>query len=209
MKKYIFEGKNLEEVTEKALKELNVKEEDTIIKILEEKNGLLKKSIKIEITTVQDIINFIKDTINKITSLMNINVNLEVRKREKNIEIKIFSDNNSILIGHEGRTLESLQNIIRQIVEKEVGNEYRIILDIENYRDKKVTNLERTAKRIAREVKTSGVEVKLEPMNSYERRIIHNILSKNKYVYTESTGEEPNRCVVIKLKENKEEKVEE
>ena len=201
MKKYVFEGKTLEETKTKALEELNVKEEDTIIKVLEEKQGLLKKSVKIEITTIQDIINYIKETINTIMSLMNINVNLEVRKRDNNIEIKIFSDHNSILIGRDGKTLESLQNIIRQVVNKEVENEYRIIIDIENYKEKKITNLERTAKRIAREVKTTKVEAKLEPMNSYERRVIHNALSKNKYVYTESVGEEPNRCVVIKLKE--------
>lgn len=205
MKKYIYEGKNFEEVKEKALKELNVKEEDTIINILEEKQGLLKKSIKIEVMTATDIINFIKETLNKITSLMNIKINLEVRRREENIEIKIFSDQNSILIGRDGRTLESLQNIIRQIVDRQVGNKYRIILDIENYREKKISNLERTAKRIAREVKITKVEVKLEPMNSYERRIIHNALSHNKFVYTESIGEEPNRCVVIKLKEKEEE----
>ena len=201
MKKYIFEGKNYDEVKEKALKELNIKEEDTIINILEEKQGLLKKSIKIEVITTTDIINYIKEVLNTITSLMNIEINLEVRKRENNIEIKIFSNQNSILIGREGRTLESLQNLIRQIVDKQIDNKYRIILDIENYRDKKVSNLERTAKRIAREVKNTKVETKLEPMNSYERRIIHNALSKNKYVYTESIGEEPNRCVVIKLKE--------
>ena len=201
MKKYIYEGKNFEEVKTKALQELDVKEEDTIINILEEKQGLLKKNVKIEITTVQDIINFIKETINKILDLMNISANLEVRRRDNNIEIKIFSDQNSILIGRDGRTLESLQNIVRQIVDRQIGNKYRIILDIENYRDKKITNLERTAKRIAREVKLTKVETKLEPMNSYERRIVHNALSKNKYVYTESVGEEPNRCVVIKLKE--------
>ena len=201
MKKYIFEGKNLEEVKEKALKELDVKEEDAIINILEEKQGLLKKSAKIEVITVQDIINFVKETINNILNLMNISANLEVRRRENNIEIKIFSEHNSILIGHEGRTLNSLQNIVRQIVSQEVGNQYRIMIDVENYRDKKVSNLERTAKRIAREVKLTKVETKLEPMNSYERRIVHNALSQNKYVYTESVGEEPNRCVVIKLKE--------
>ena len=201
MKKYIYEGKNFEEVKTKALQELDVKEEDTIINILEEKQGLLKKNVKIEITTVQDIINFIKETINKILDLMNISANLEVRRRDNNIEIKIFSEHNSILIGHEGRTLDSFQNIIRQIVSHEIDDKYRVMIDIENYRDKKVSNLERTAKRIAREVKLTKVETKLEPMNSYERRIVHNALSKNKYVYTESVGEEPNRCVVIKLKE--------
>ena len=202
MKKYVFEGKNYEEALEKAQKELNVSEENLVIRVIEEKQGILKKIVKIEVISLQDIINFIKETINTITSLMNINTNLEVRRRDKNIEIKIFSDNNSILIGKDGRTLSALQNLIRQILNQQIGvDEYKVLLDIENYKEKKVTNLERTAKRIAKEVANTKVEAKLEPMNSYERRIVHNILSKNKYVYTESIGEEPNRCVVIKLKE--------
>ena len=201
MKHYIFEGKTLEEAKEKAFKELKTPEENTIIKVLEEKQGLLKKSAKIEVIIENDIVNYLKDCLNQITTLMNIETNLEVRKRDKNIEIKIFSNQNPILIGKDGRTLESLQNILRQALLKEVGDEYKIILDIENYKEKKVSHLERTAKQIAREVARTKVEAKLDRMNSYERRIIHNALSKNKYVYTESIGEEPNRCVVIKPKE--------
>ena len=112
MKHYIFEAKTVEEAKEKALKELNIAEENAIINILEEKQGLLKKSAKIEVINTNEIVNHLKDCLNQITNLMNINTNLEVRKREKNIEIKIFSDQNSILIGRDGRTLESLQNII-------------------------------------------------------------------------------------------------
>ena len=204
MKKYIYEGKNFEDAKEKALKELNVTEENVSIKILEEKQGLLKKITKIEVILVQDIISFIKDTINKIMSLMNIETNLEVRRREKTIEIKIFSDHNPLLIGKDGKNLSSLQNIIKQIVNQQVSDEYKVILDIENYKERKTTNLERTARRIARVVAKTKVEAKLDPMNSYERRIIHNALTNNKYVYTESVGEEPNRCVVIKLKEKAE-----
>ena len=204
MKKYIYEGKNFEDAKEKALKELNVTEENVSIKILEEKQGLLKKITKIEVILVQDIISFIKDTINKIISLINIETNLEVRRREKTIEIKIFSDHNPLLIGKDGKNLSSLQNIIKQIVNQQVSDEYKVILDIENYKERKTTNLERTARRIAREVAKTKVEAKLDPMNSYERRIIHNALTNNKYVYTESVGEEPNRCVVIKLKEKAE-----
>ena len=205
MKKYIYEGKTKEEAIEKALKELKASEENLIIKILEEKNGLLKKSVKIEVIDVNDMINYIKEVLNQITSLMNIEINLEVRRREKNIEIKIFSDNNPILIGKNGRTLEALQNIVRQILYNQVEDEYKILLDVENYKDKRITNLERLAKRTAREVAKTKIETQLERMNSYERRIIHSTLSNNKYVYTESVGEEPNRCVVIKPKEEVEE----
>lgn len=201
MKKYNYEAKTKEEAINKALEELNTTEENIIVKVLEEKQGLLKKIVKIEVTKVNDLVDCLKECINKITSLMNIKVNLEVRIRENNIDMKIFSDNNSILIGKDGRNLESFQNILRQILLSNVESDYRLNLDIENYREKKVTNLERMAKKIAREVKLTKVEAKLDRMNSYERRIIHNTLSNNKYVYTESMGEEPNRYVVIKPKE--------
>lgn len=201
MKSYIFEAKTLDEAKEKALKELNISEENVIIKIKEEKQGILKKLVKIEVININDVINYLKDCLNKITSLMNIETNLEVRRRDKNIEIKIFSNENPILIGKDGKNLTSLQNILRQILLKEVGADYKLLLDIENYKEKKINNLEKIAKKIAREVAKTKTETKLDRMNSYERRIIHNALANNKYVYTESIGEEPNRYVVIKPKE--------
>ena len=202
MKKEIFIGKTLEEAKEKALSELNTTEENLIIKVISEKQGLLKKEVKIETITTNDLISYIKDSIKEITSLMNIEANLEVKRREKNINIEIFSNNNPLLIGKNGKTLSALQNIIRQIVDNEINNEYKIILDVENYKDRKIGRIEKIAKQIAREVKQTKVETKLEPMNSYERRAVHNVLSNNKFVYTESIGEEPNRCVVIKPKES-------
>ena len=201
MNTYIYEAKTFEEAINKALAELNITEDNLIIKSKEEKQGLLKKSVKLEVINVNELVNYLKESLSTIMNLMNIESNLEVRRREKNIEIKIFSNQNSILIGKEGRNLESLQNILRQILLKEEINDYKIILDIENYKEKKVTHLEWTVRQIAREVAKTKVEAKLDSMNSYERRIVHNALSKNKYVYTESVGEEPNRYVIIKPKE--------
>ena len=201
MNTYIYEAKTFEEAINKALAELNITEDNLIIKSKEEKQGLLKKSVKLEVINVNELVNYLKESLSTIMNLMNIESKLEVRRREKNIEIKIFSNQNSILIGKEGRNLESLQNILRQILLKEEINDYKIILDIENYKEKKVTHLERTVRQIAREVAKTKVEAKLDSMNSYERRIVHNALSKNKYVYTESVGEEPNRYVIIKPKE--------
>ena len=201
MKKYEYEGKTKEEAVEKALAELKINEKDLIINVLEEKSTLLKKNVKIEVINYNDLINYIKETILEITKLMGLSVNLEVRRREENITIKIFSDHNAVLIGKNGKVLEALQTIIRQIVQRETKEFISIILDVENYKDKKIRNLEFSAKKVAREVANTKVETKLDSMNSYERRIIHSILSNNKYVYTESVGEEPNRCVVIKPKE--------
>lgn len=201
MKKYTFEGKTIEEAKNKAISELNTTEDNLIIKVLSEKQGLLKKIAKIEVIKINDIINYLKDNIKEITSLMNIEANLEVKRRDKNINITIFSNNNSILIGKNGKTIGALQNIIRQIVSQEINDEYKIIIDVENYKERKLHTIEKIAKQVAREVAKTKVESKLESMNSYERRAVHNILANNKYVYTESIGEEPNRCVVIKPKE--------
>ena len=201
MKKFEFDGKTKEEAIEKALTELKVNEKDLIVNILEEKTSLLKKSVKIEVINYNDLIDFIKETIIEITKLMGLSVNLEVRRREENITIKIFSDHNAVLIGRNGKVLEALQTIVRQIIQKETKEFISVILDVENYKDKRIKNLEYLAKKVAKEVANTKVETKLDSMNSYERRIIHSVLTDNKYVYTESVGEEPNRCVVIKPKD--------
>ena len=201
MQKYIYEGKTFDDAKDKALSELKTVEENLIINILEEKNTLLKKYVKIEVINYNDIINYTKEVINEITKLMGLEVNLEVRRREENITIKIFSDHNAVLIGKNGNTIQALQTIVRQIIFKEINTNTSIILDVENYKEKKIKNIEYLAKKTAREVAKTKVEAKLDSMNSYERRIVHSILSDDKYVYTESIGEEPNRCVVIKPKE--------
>ena len=202
MKKYEYTGKTKEEAIEKATKELNVEEKNLIVNVLEEKNTLLKKNVKIEVIDYNDLIDYIKEVITEITKLMGATVNLEIRRREDNITIKIFSDHNAVLIGKNGYTVDALQTIIRQIVQNATKSYVGIISDIENYKDKKNKNIEYLAKKVAKEVANTKVEAKLDSMNSYERRTVHSILSENKYVYTESIGEEPNRCVVIKPKED-------
>ena len=198
MKKYIYEEKNLELAKEKALYELGLSSDKIIINDITEKNGLLKKTVSIEVITIQDVISYIKSTLLEILDLMNIKANLETKVRENRIEIKIFSDNNAILIGKNGKNMQALQTIIRQILKKDIKEKIHIIIDVENYKEKRIRNLEILDKKTAREVAKTKVETKLDSMNSYERRIIHNILNDNKYVYTESMGEEPNRYVVIK-----------
>ncbi len=198
MNKYIYEAKNYEEAVGKALTDLNTTEENLLIKILEEKNTLLKKIVKIEVVKYSDITSYLKDITTKILKEMGLTTNLEIKKRENHIDIKIFSDNNAILIGKNGKNINALQIILRQIINTQVSNQILLTVDVENYREKRNKNLEFLAKKIAQEVSRTQVETKLDNMNSYERRIIHNTLSDNKYVYTESIGEEPNRCVVIK-----------
>lgn len=201
MNKYNFEGKTFEEVKERALYELKESENNIIIKVIAEKNGLLKKSVTVEVIKYSDIINYVKETLTTIINLMNLNPTFEVKRRDNSINIKIYSDNNSILIGKNGRSIQALQLLIRQMLANKITNEVLINLDVENYKEKKLKSIEFLAKKIAREVSKTKVETKMDSMNSYERRVVHNLLSNNKYVYTESIGEEPNRCVVIKPKE--------
>lgn len=203
MKSYMYEGKNKEEAINKAVNELNTVRENLIVEVLEETKGIVKKKVVVKVIKQDEVVDCIKDTLNEITKLMGVNINLEVRKRDESISIKIFSDNNAILIGKNGRTISALQSLIKQMVYNVLEEKISIILDVENYKEKRIKSLEYLARNTAKEVSKTKIEAKLDSMNSYERRIIHEALSNNRYVYTESTGEEPNRCVVIKPKETK------
>ena len=198
MNKYYYEGKTKEQAEELALEELKVSKEDLIINSTEEKNNLLKKSVKIEVLNMNEIVAFIKDTINEIIKKMHAEANLEVRRRENSISITIFSDNNALLIGKNGKNISALQLLIRQMVNSNLKEPLSIVIDVGNYKEKRARNIEYLAKKLAREAYKTKTEITMDSMNSYERRIVHS--ADDKYVYTESIGEEPNRKVVIKLK---------
>ncbi len=146
-----------------------------------------------------------KERINELLTNMGISSQFETKVRDEQINIKMYSDKNNILIGKNGQTLMAIQAILRQQVYNEIGVYPYILLDVENYKEKKISRLERDAKRIAREVLKTKVDVKLDDMNSYERRIIHNALTKYKNLSTTSEGEEPNRHIVIRYIEKEEE----
>ena len=200
MNKYYYEGKTKEQAIEMAIEDLKVSEEDLIINKVEDKSSLLKKLVRIEVLNMNEVISFIKDTINEIISKMNTEANLEVRRRDNSISITIFSDNNAILIGKNGKNVSALQLLIRQMVNSNLKEPLSIIIDVGNYKEKRARNIEYLAKKLAREAYKTKTEITMDSMNSYERRIVHSALADDKYVYTESIGEEPNRKVVIKLK---------
>lgn len=203
MNKYYYEGKTREQAIELALEDLKISEEDLIINKEEEKSGLLKKNVTIEVLNINEIIAFIKETINEMIKKMSAEGNLEVRRRDENISITIFSDNNAILIGKNGKNITAMQLLIRQMVNSKLSKPLSIIIDVGNYKEKRAKSIEYLAKRLAREAYKTKTEITMDSMNSYERRIVHSVLADDKYVYTESIGEEPNRKVVIKLKEEK------
>ena len=201
MKKYTYQAKTFEEAKNQAMSDLMEQEENLYIKEIESTNKLFNKKSVIEVIKKDDVVESIKELIKGIVTDMGLTVNMEVKKREDSLNITLYTDNNAVLIGKNARTLDALTTIIKQSLYKDLGESYKFVLDIGEYKQKREWNLEKMAKSIAREVAKTKVEAKLEPMNSYERRIIHNTLGQNKKVYTESVGEEPNRCVVIKPKE--------
>lgn len=196
-----YTGKTLEEAINNAKIALQETENNLYIKELETKSGLFNKKVEIEVIRRDDVITFMKEYLKNLIENMGLKANLEVKKREDNVTFTIFSDNNSILIGKNGRTLDSITTIVKQVVYKELGKYFNFTIDIGEYKKERENRLERLAKKVAREVAYSKVEAKLDPMNSYERRIIHTILADNKKVTTESEGEEPNRYIVIKPRE--------
>lgn len=199
-----YEGKTENEVLEKALKELKLTAEDVMYKVEEQKGKLFKTaSIKLDLIPLAEIVEFTEDYLKQLLNDMGIETTFEVKIREKQIYIKMYSNNNPVLIGKNGQTLEALQNIIKNVISKSIGIYPIIILDVEDYKAKQERRIERLAKDTAREVLKTKIEARLDNMNSYERRIVHNILTDYKGIYTLSEGEEPNRCVVIKIKEDK------
>lgn len=198
----VYEGKNLNELKEKAFSDLNASENELYIRETEEVKGLLKtKKYKLEILTKDDVVKYIKNYIIDVAKNMGITVNIEAKKRENYIQINLFSENSSILIGKNGRTMEALQYLIKNSIYNKTGFKINVILDVEDYKEKINRHLEYNVKKIAREVRKTGVDAKLDPMNSYERRIVHNAVNEIKGVSTISEGVEPNRYVVIKKDE--------
>lgn len=202
----VFEGKTKEEAKEVALNTLNVKENEVFIKEEEKKGKLFKGTTYIcKIIKISEVANFLKEQLAELIKNMGIECQYETNIRDEQINIKMYSDKNNILIGKNGQTLMAIQTILRQMVYNRLDLYPYILLDVENYKEKKISILERNAKKIAREVLKTKVDVSLDNMNSYERRIIHNALSKYKNLSTTSEGEEPNRHIVIRYVETEDE----
>ncbi len=202
MKKHTFVGKNYEDAVNKAKIELQDLEYNLIINVLNEKKTLLSKKCEIEVIEKREIKNFIKEKLITILKEMGYQAEIEVQVKQNIPTYKIYSNNDSLLIGKNGKNLEALQIVLRQIVNSETGINYHFFLDVSDYKEKNEYYLENLAKRLAKEVASTKIAVKMDSMNSYERRIVHNTLSNNSKVYTESVGNEPNRCVVIKSRED-------
>lgn len=204
MEKHKYQAKTVEEAIDQAKIDLQETENNLIIKELESIKGGLFKSKKVEIEVIEkrEVEKYIKDYLATLIRNMGFTVNIEIKNKETVPKYIIYSDNDALLIGKNGKNLKALSIIVNQHINKELGKTFKFIIDVNSYKEKHEKSLEILAKRVAKEVASTKIVAKLDSMNSYERRIVHNAIADNKMVYTESEGEEPNRYVVIKPRED-------
>ena len=226
----ISEGKTTSEAIEKGLKELGVSKEKVEIKVLENEekrsffsilaprvvkvelklkenelksnndNTVKKEKIELSAQELKLAEENVKRFLDEILPKIGKQIQYQVKQEEYGLEVTINGEESSVLIGYRGETLYDFQNILSIVSNKNIENKVRVILYIENYKEKRVKTLENLALKIARSVEKTGKSVTLEPMKAYERKIIHAKLQDSEKVTTKSIGEEPKRRVVISLK---------
>lgn len=207
MKSIDMTGKTVDEAIQKALEQLNLTKDEVEINIVDEGskgffNLIGSKPAKVNVTVKEKTyIEDVKSFINGILDKMNIQADIAVKEEHNNIYVNLVGPKMGSIIGYRGETLDALQYLVSLVINKNHNKEYkRIILDAEHYREKREATLVRVAHKTANKVIKSKKSFKLEPMNPYERRIIHSALQDSKYVTTYSEGEEPRRRVVIDVK---------
>ena len=157
----------------------------------------------IEVYQKDELTQKIKDFLIDIISDMGVNCNIETKTRNDLFYLNILSNKNEVLIGKSGVVLDAIQTLVNEVVRTNIKMNYKIVIDVADYKLAKQKRIEHIAKMAAKSVGKTKIEVSLDPMNSYARRIVHNTLANSRDVYTESFGEEPNRYVVIKPKKLK------
>lgn len=193
IKVYKFENDTEENCRLNCLDELDVYNNEILTKEYEEND-----KFQMEVVKKEDIKEYIREFLTKVTTEMGVRAKIEINEEEDVFSVKMFSDNNSILIGKDGRTLKSLQVLLRQAISNQIKFNVKVNLDASNYKVKRERFFEKDIKNIINDVMKSKDEVKLDPMNSYKRRMIHSIASEYYNIETESFGEEPERYVVIR-----------
>ncbi|MCR4618852.1 MAG: protein jag [Lachnospiraceae bacterium] len=203
-----FSGKTVNDAITEACQSLGITSDRLIYEVTSEgstgflgigsKNAVIKAAVKEE-----SITETAKIFLNDVFSAMNMEVVITASfdETENNLDIDLAGDEMGVLIGKRGATLDSLQYLVSLVVNKGREDYIRVKVDTENYRERRKETLENLAKNVAFKVKKTRRSLSLEPMNPYERRIIHAALQNDKYVTTHSEGEEPNRKVVISLKD--------
>ena len=194
-------GKSVEEALRLALIELDASRDEVEYEIIEEGSkgflGFGAKEMKLRVSKKHNAADVAQAFLASLLREMNISATISAELFDDNLSINMAGEDMAILIGKRGQTLDSLQYLISLVVNKNRDEYVRVVLDTENYRMKRKETLENLAGKLAFKVKKSRKNVILEPMNPYERRIIHSALQNNPFVSTKSEGDEPFRKVVI------------
>lgn len=199
-------AKTVNDAITEACQKLTVTSDKLEYEVVEEGSsgflGIGSKPAVIKARVKSSVEDTAKDFLKDVFEAMNLAVVVNVKYDEANnsMDIDLSGDEMGVLIGKRGQTLDSLQYLVSLVVNKNVDNYIRVKVDTENYRQRRKETLENLAKNIAYKVKRTKRPVSLEPMNPYERRIIHSALQNDKYVTTHSEGDEPFRHVVVVLK---------
>ncbi len=196
-----YTAKTLNDVLALASEKEGCTIEELNYQVIEEKKGLFVKKVVIETYGVSDVISFAKDYL--LTIISNYDLEGTVTEKYENniIHLTIDTNHNSILIGKNGKTLQALNDVCRYAVASKFKRHYRILLDINEYKNEKYAKLSRIAKRVAKEVLHTKQTVHLDPMPADERRIVHNTLTKFKNISTQSEGSGNRRHIVISYKD--------
>ena len=202
MKSIETQGKTVDQAIELGLYKLGKTREEVKITILEEAGLFNKARVRLSTSETSEKEEEVKKLCETLLEKMGLNVKLYVEETESGINIDIGGKDTALAIGKHGDSLEAISHILNNIYnrDKEKEDNVRIFVDSNNYRAKREATLVVYAKKMAAKATREGRNVKLEPMTSFERRIIHNALTNSDKVFTESAGAEPNRYVVIKLK---------
>ncbi|HOR20357.1 MAG TPA: RNA-binding cell elongation regulator Jag/EloR [Bacilli bacterium] len=195
MKKY--QAKTIDEALEMAAQELGILPSDVNFAVQEEKKGLFKK-VTIEVYELSDAIEFAEEYLKNVTAALGIQSETTTVLKDDIIHISLNSDHNPILIGKNGKTLQALNELARLAVSSKFKKRFRILLDINDYKDGKYSRVAFAARKAAKEVQKTKMDATLEPMPADERRVVHNALANFSHIKTESAGEGHHRAVVIK-----------
>lgn len=193
-----FIAKTLEDALARAEKELNIPVNDLSYKIVDEKTGIFSRKLVVEVYEVSDAIAFAEAYLIKSISQMGIDVTAQTIIKDDIINITINSARNPILIGKNGITLQALNELVRLATSSKFKKRFRILLDINDYKEAKYDKVIAIAKRIARDVTRTKVNVTLDPMPADERRMVHGALTGMPNIKTESVGEGHHRAICIR-----------
>ena len=199
MKTIQASGKTLDGAVENALKQLELTRDQVEVKVLQE--GGFLRNFKVEVTEILTPAQKIQEFLQNIITKMGVDGVVELGQQDDAIVLNIKCENTGNVIGYRGETLDALQYLCSLMLNEKSSGFKRVILDCEGYRQKREKTLKKLAGNIEQKVKRTGVAVSLEPMNPYERRIIHTALQNSKYVTTESEGQGVNRHIVVSPKQ--------